>query len=109
MRRFGLIVIFGFAMTVVAGDANAGFMTYYGVDNSPGGSVPAGGNAIAARDNFLSQLSGGIGTEDFESVSGSSSISLAFPGSIGNINATLTGPNVLIQSGPSVGMFATSG
>ena len=107
-------VILGIAfLTLLVGasmPAQAGFMTFFGIDNSPGGTVPAGGLANTARNNFLSNLSGGVGTEDFESFANGTPtpINLSFPGSSGAITATLTG-SAQVRNLPVGGRYATSG
>ena len=70
-------------------------MTFFGEDLNPGGTVPAGGAAETARMSFLSNLQG-VGNEDFEGFAnltsiGGAGINIAFPGSSGNITATLQG------------------
>lgn len=86
--------------------AHAAPFTYFGENLNPGAAVS--GDPLTARTAFLSALSGGIGTENFEGVSGSAPIALSFPGSTGSITATLNG-DADIQSGPNAGRFATSG
>ncbi len=94
-------------------NVHAAITTFFGEDLNPGGIVPMGGNAATARSNFLAALSGGVGTEDFESFGlghiAASGLDLSFPGSTGNITATLTGggPAEIIE--PNSGRFATSG
>lgn len=68
-----------------------------------------GANSTAARDDFLSQLSG-VGTEDFESFSSGNTgpLSLNFPGTSGSIGATITGSGE-VSSDVGFGRFATSG
>jgi hypothetical protein len=87
-----------------AGNASAALVTYEGVDNIPGGVL--GANSTAARNSFLSNLSG-VGTENFESFSDGDipPLNLNFPGSL---TATLTGSGA-VQSGTGAGRFATSG
>jgi len=95
-------------MIGLAGIACATPIVIFGEDLSPGGTVPAGGNAVQARNNFLSHLVG-VGTEDFESFSqNATNLSLTFPGSSGSITATLTGGGS-VQTLPGAGRFATSG
>ena len=90
--------------------AQGGFTSYFGIDNSPGGTVPAGGLANTARNNFLSNLSGGVGTEDFEGFANGTPtpINLSFPGSSGAVTATLTELG-RVANFASYGRFATSG
>jgi hypothetical protein len=99
--------------------ANATLTTYFGADSNPGFTVPVGGNAATARANFLGDLSGGVGNEDFESfaVGAGAPLNISFPGSSGNITATVNGTGVVGDnaSGPGTpcgtlcGRFATSG
>jgi hypothetical protein len=84
------------------------YIDYFGEDLNPGGTVPAAGSAMAARDAFLSTLPSGVGTETFESLAGSTPLSLSFPGSSGSITANLSG-DAEILSGFGAGRFATSG
>lgn len=97
------------ALSLGTGTASASLVTFFGEDLNPGNTVPAGGNAAAARASFLLGLSG-TATETFEGVStGSySSLSLSFPGSSGTLGATLTG-NVSVVQTAGGGRFATSG
>jgi len=90
--------------------AQAVLSTFFGEDLNPALTVPAGGNAETARLNFLSNLSGGVGNEDFESFAVGNSVPLAltFPGSTGNITASLTGGGALIDNSTAFGRFNTS-
>lgn len=96
------------ALVLLGGAANAlaAPITFFGEDTSTSGEL--GPNSTAARNDFLSNLSG-VGNEDFESfASGSSApLNLTFPGSGGTLDATLTGTGSIATSGP--GRFATSG
>jgi hypothetical protein len=95
------------ALLLSAGNANAALITYEGVDSSPAGVL--GTNSTAARNNFLSNLSG-VGTENFESFSDGDipPLNLNFPGSAGGLTATLTG-GAEVESDAGSGRFATSG
>jgi hypothetical protein len=103
-------IIMATSLSVWTLSAQAILTEYFGEDLTPGGTVPAGGNAITARNNFLSSLSG-VGNEDFESLTLGSfaPFNLSFPGSTGSITATLTngGPAEIRNGG--AGRFATSG
>ena len=91
--------------------SDAALTEFFGQDDFPGNTVPAGGNAETARNAFLSNLSG-VGTEDFEGITTgtTSPIALTFPGTSGSITATLSGGGAIIRSGPNgFGRFATSG
>lgn len=99
------------ALAAGSGAALALPTTYYGMDLNPGGTVPAGGNAATARSNFLAGLTS-VGNENFSSFSDGQSapLSLSFPGSSGNLSATLSaidGTVVATSSNP-VGQFSTS-
>lgn len=97
------------ALVLLGGAANAlaAPITFFGEDTSTSGEL--GPNSTAARDDFLSNLSG-VGNEDFESFSSGESapLDLSFPGSGGTLDATLTGTGE-IESGTGFGRFATSG
>lgn len=91
--------------------ASAAPTTFYGMDVNPGGIVPAGGSAATARANFLGNLTS-VGNEDFSSfsVGQSSPLGLSFPGSTGNLSATMTsiGGTVIATNQNPVGQFSTS-
>jgi hypothetical protein len=74
--------------------ASAAPITFFGEDLNPGLTVPPGGNANLARLEFLSNLAGGVGTETFEgfALGTGAPLNISFPGSTGNITATLAGP-----------------
>ena len=78
-------------------------VTFFGENLNPNSMVS--GDPVTARDEFLANLDGGFGTEDFES----GGLTLTFPGSTGDIEATLSGGSTGIESGSSRGRFATSG
>lgn len=85
--------------------------TYFGENLSPGGVVS--GDPVTARNAFLANLVG-VGTEDFESYADGTKLPLAiaFPGSSGDVTATLTGGGgslTEIRTSPGLGRFATSG
>lgn len=90
---------FSFAVAVVAGlyGSSASAQVFSGIDNNnvSGGLTQTGANApnsIAARNNFLSNLSSSVQTETFEGFSvGTLNPGLSFVGSGPTINATLTG------------------
>lgn len=104
------IGVLAFGTLAMSNAAHAVPTTFFGENLTPGGAVV--GAPVTARNNFLAGLSGGVGTEDFEgiAVGTSAPIALTFPGSTGNITATLTnGGPADINGAPSVGRFATSG
>ena len=73
----------------LAANAHAAYITYFGEDQNISAYTPLAStpNASAAETSFLSFLSG-VGTEDFESLSGSAPLVLTFPGAG---TATLSG------------------
>lgn len=103
----------------VAGAASLGFAasaiasptTYYGVDLHSGSVIPNGGNAQTARADFLNSLKN-VGNEDFSrfAVGTSAPLVLSFPGSNGNLTATMTsvGGTVVVTNQDPVGQFSTS-
>lgn len=97
-----------FSLLLGASQVNAALIVYEGVDAAPGNTL--GVNSTAARADFLSNLSGGVGTEDFESFASftSAPLNLTFPGSTGSLTASLTGAGQ-VRSGTNTGRFATSG
>lgn len=88
-----------FAVGLASG-ASAVTATFFGEDLNNSASTPlaATPNASAAEADFLSNLSGGVGTENFEGLSGSAPLALSFPGSTGSITANLTGGNGSVES-----------
>jgi hypothetical protein len=86
-------LLFSAATLLLILPANAGITTFFGQDQFPNNTVPPGGNAANARASFLGALSGGVGTETFESFNDGTNvpINLTFPGSTGSITATLNG------------------
>ncbi|MBW3225644.1 PEP-CTERM sorting domain-containing protein [Marinobacter adhaerens] len=96
------------ALVLLAGAANstAAPITFFGEDPTTAGTL--GPNSTAARNDFLSNLTG-VGNEDFESflLGDDAPLNLTFPGSAGTLGATLTGTGEINDSGP--GRFATSG
>lgn len=86
--------------------AYAAPIIFFGENQTPGGLVS--GDPLTAQNDFVSNLSG-VGSEGFESYLGGTATPLAigFPGSTGNITATLTGSgNVENQMG--AGRFNTT-
>lgn len=80
----------GVALAVAGGPAQAAPVTFSGIDGNGDGLTPLATtpNADAARDALFANLSG-VGTETFETRTGSAPLTIGF-GSAGN--ATLTGP-----------------
>ena len=93
------------ALATVSFSASATPMTFFGEDPTTAGVL--GANSTAARNTFLSNLSG-VGTEDFEALTGSQPFNLQFPGTAVTLDATLAG-TISLASSPSTGRFATSG
>ncbi len=83
---------------------------FFGEDLNPGGTVPAGGNAETARNDFLSNLTAGVNTEDFDGfVDGTTApLNLNFTGGLGPIGATMSGTGE-IENSTGSGRFPTSG
>ncbi len=80
---------------------------FFGQNQTPAGGVS--GAPLTARNLFLSNLTAGVSTENFDSrPTGSPPIALSFTGGLGTINATLTGGGNLRNS-PITGTYATSG
>ena len=116
-KPLGLVVVG--AMLLVSGAANAALLTFFGEDLGLGeltalSSFP---NATAAEADFLSNLSSGVGTEDFEGFTAGATSStlpdLIFPVSSGSIMATLSGSGFVANVAPGTtngaGRYATSG
>lgn len=83
--------------------ASAAPILYFGENLTPNGTVS--GSPLTARNNFVGSLTSGVSTENFET----GGLSLTFPGSTGNIGATLSGGNASVSNVADLGRFATSG
>ena len=83
--------------------ASAVPIQYFGENLTPDGMVT--GDPVTAHDRFIGSLVSGVGTEDFET----GGLSLSFPGSTGDITATLSGGGATVRDFPESGRFATSG
>lgn len=108
MKRHVVVSILSGALVAgLAVTAQAAPVTYFGENLSPGATVT--GAPVTARNSFLSQLTG-VGNETFESFANNTSapLALSFPGSSGNITATLSGNGTVFDSA-ALGRFATSG
>ena len=95
----------------IASAASAAPGIFFGIDQNPGGTVPPAGNTATARASFLSNLTS-VGNEDFESfaIGTTPPLVLSFPGSNGNLTATLTSTlNVTVTNQNPVGQYSTSG
>lgn len=104
-----IISAIGVTALIGVGSVQAAPVIFFGEDLSVGASV--GPNSVAARNNFLSSLTG-VGSENFESFAGGTGtpISVSFPGSVGSISANLTSTGgVSVDNAPNAGRFATSG
>lgn len=110
MRKM-LLTVAATALLLPAG-VSAAPITFFGEDLSPGGTVPAGGNAENARNAFLATLAGGVGTEDFEgiAVGTTTPFGVNFPGSTGSITATIGSgaSSATVLGAPSAGRFNTT-
>lgn len=106
-----IMAMAGAASLGFAVNANAAPVTYYGLDLHTGDVVPTGGNAQTARNNFLNGLHS-TGNEDFGGfgLGISTPLTLSFPGSSGNLTATMTstGGSVVVTNANPVGQFSTS-
>lgn len=107
MNRFILLAASATLGVFAAGVACANPVTFFGEDQSPASSTA---NSDAAHTQFVNDLSSGVGTEDFESFSDGTPnpITLTFPGSTGNLTATLNGTGST-TSGNQSGAVAHSG
>lgn len=96
LKTGSALLVAACALLLMSSPASAVLNIYFGEDLNPGYTVPAGGNAISARNNFLSGLTG-VGTETFESflVGTNAPLNLNFPGSTGAITATIQGTGVV--------------
>ena len=105
MNRFRLALsVVLTAMTSSA--ALAAPVIYFGENQSPGLAVS--GNPLAARAQFLSNLSG-VSSQGFESFAFGTAapIALTFTGSAGNLSATLTGDGQ-VENRTTAGRFNTT-
>ena len=84
-----------------AGSAHAAYTSYFGEDLNDSETTPLASTPKAdlARQTFLSKLIN-VGTETFEtqSVGTPAPLVLKFPGSNGNVTATLTGGDGIVKS-----------
>lgn len=94
-----LSVLAGAALLSSTLSVPAAPLTYFGEDLNRSARIPLSDtpNADEARAAFFTNLSG-VGTETFESASGSAPLSLDFPGTLTNLTATLNGGNGRITS-----------
>lgn len=106
--KLSLPIAASLAVALLTSPLHASPVTFFGENLNPGNSTV--GAPVTARDEFVSNLTG-VGTENFEGFTNGtgSPINLTFPGSIGGIDATLSGGGATIRSFASVGRFATSG
>lgn len=91
-----------------ASSSHAALTFFFGENQTPNASVS--GAPLAARNEFLSKLSG-VGTETFEGLETGAEgpLALAFPGSTSTIGATLTGDGVVFPTPSTAGRFNTTG
>ena len=101
-KPLGLVV--AAAMLLVSSATNAAPITFFGEDLGlgEGTALSLFPNATAAEALFLSNLSGGVGTQDFEGFSAGTGapLALTFPGSTGSITATLSGSGFVANVAP---------
>ena len=107
--KVSLFLIVGLNVAIsIPERGHAAPVTFFGIDTNliPIQTIPVGGAADTARNNFLSNLTG-VGTETFESfLTGSvPPLGITFPGAG---SATLTGSGI-IRGNAGIGRFATSG
>lgn len=110
MNKFLAVLATAALSTVFTAAAYAAPTTFFGQDQNPSSSTA---NSDLAHTQFLSNLSSGVGTENFEGIAAGNygALALSFPGSTGNITANLSG-NLLIcafDGCGGAGRFATSG
>jgi PEP-CTERM motif len=94
----------------LVGAAQAAPQLYFGEDQNPGFAVVAGRAPAAARAEFLSQLTSGVGNEGFErfAVGATAPLALSFAGSGGStLAATLTAAGQIANTN-DVGRFNTT-
>ena len=97
------------ATSALVGLAQAAPVVFFGENQAPGQRTV--GAPATARASFVSNLTGGVGTETFETrtAGATAPLPIAFPGSSGNITATIAGTGVVFQSPSTAGRFNTTG
>lgn len=92
LKPGALVAVAGFC--IASQPAHAAIQTFFGQDLNANASVPLNPipNSAAAETSFLSNLSG-VGTETFETLSGSAPLNLVFPGAG---TATLSGTGSVV-------------
>jgi hypothetical protein len=97
MKRFVLSI----ALATAAFSALAAPTTFFGEDRDRFTFGTPGPNSVGARNAFLSNLVSGIGTETFDSYASNTNANgtvLSFPGTTGNLTATLNGSNIAFET-----------
>jgi len=110
MKRMAFAIALATAAAGLGSTQAQAASVFFGLDTSPGGTVPAAGNANTARSNFLAAISGDVGVEDIDgvSISGGNLTGASF-GSTG-VTATGSGASTFqVNTAGQFGMFATSG
>lgn len=97
----------GLALLGTTATALASPVVSFGENTTPAFGVS--GNPVTARNAFMSNLTG-VGNQDFESLTGSAPLSLAFPGAnTPTITATLTGAGTVVNNpGNTNGRYNTT-
>lgn len=98
----------GIAAALFAASAQAAPVVFFGENQAP--AQIATGTPATARASFLGNLTG-VGVETFEgqTTGAAAPLALTFPGSAGNITATLSGTGVVFQTPSAAGRFNTTG
>ncbi len=107
--RFAIRSAVALAVTLGCAGAIAAPVTFFGEDINTGGPgalpLPATPNSNAARNALLSNLVG-VGTETFETRSGSAPLNIAFPGAG---TATINGSGSVESGSDGAGRYPISG
>ena len=97
------------ATSALVGLVQAAPVVTFGENQAPGQRTV--GAPATARAAFLANLTAGVGTETFETrtTGATAPLPIAFPGSSGNITATIGGSGIVFQSPSRAGRFNTTG
>lgn len=100
-NKLATLSLLALSTVVGSGNAHAAYTTFFGEDlnNSADAPLAATPKANGAHDLFLSKLKN-PGTETFEAqpVGAGAPLTISFPGSSGDLSATLTGGNGIVAS-----------
>jgi hypothetical protein len=118
MKKSNLLSVLsaGVACLALSGTALAAPLTFFGEDRGLGEQSTVNRltefpNSDAARDLFLSNLTG-VGTSNFDAEGlsvGANPVTISFPGSEGDISATLSGTGGIRSGANNVGRFPVEG